>query len=118
MGPLVTDVAPGYDHITGAIGGAIAASSGADFLCYVTPAEHLRLPNLEDMVEGIMAFKIAAHAGDVGKKIQGASIASIMAKQILGSSAGISVFFLSFLTSAFAGILVATVLVKSLVKLK
>lgn len=73
LGPLVTDIAPGYDHITGAIGGAIAASCGADFLCYVTPAEHLRLPNLEDMVEGIMAFKIAAHAGDIGKKIPGAS---------------------------------------------
>jgi phosphomethylpyrimidine synthase len=72
LGPLVTDIAPGYDHITGAIGGAIAASKGADFLCYVTPAEHLRLPTLEDMVEGIMAFKIAAHAGDIGKKIPGA----------------------------------------------
>lgn len=72
LGPLVTDVAPGYDHITGAIGGAIAASKGADFLCYVTPAEHLRLPTLDDMVEGIMAFKIAAHAGDIGKNIKGA----------------------------------------------
>lgn len=72
LGPLVTDVAPGYDHITGAIGGALAASKGADFLCYVTPAEHLRLPTLEDMVEGIMAFKIAAHAGDIGKKLSGA----------------------------------------------
>lgn len=72
LGPLVTDIAPGYDHITGAIGGALAASKGADFLCYVTPAEHLRLPSLEDMVEGIMAFKIAAHAGDIGKKVQGA----------------------------------------------
>lgn len=72
LGPLVTDVAPGYDHITGAIGGALAASKGADFLCYVTPAEHLRLPTLEDMVEGIMAFKIAAHAGDIGKKLPGA----------------------------------------------
>ncbi len=71
LGPLVTDVAPGYDHITGAIGGAIAASKGADFLCYVTPAEHLRLPTLDDMVEGIMASKIAAHAGDIGKKISG-----------------------------------------------
>lgn len=68
LGPLVTDIAPGYDHITGAIGGALAASKGADFLCYVTPAEHLRLPTLDDMVEGIMAFKIAAHAGDIGKK--------------------------------------------------
>lgn len=72
LGPLVTDIAPGYDHITGAIGGAIAASKGADFLCYVTPAEHLRLPTLEDMVEGIMAFKIAAHAADISKKIPGA----------------------------------------------
>jgi len=72
LGPLVTDVAPGYDHITGAIGGALAASKGVDFLCYVTPAEHLRLPNLEDMIEGLMAFKIAAHAGDIGKKIPGA----------------------------------------------
>ncbi|MBF4693178.1 phosphomethylpyrimidine synthase ThiC [Fusibacter ferrireducens] len=72
LGPLVTDVAPGYDHITGAIGGAIAASKGADFLCYVTPAEHLRLPTLEDMVEGIMASKIAAHAGDIGKRVKNA----------------------------------------------
>lgn len=72
LGPLVTDVAPGYDHITGAIGGAIAAANGADFLCYVTPAEHLRLPTLEDMKEGIMASKIAAHAGDIAKKVKGA----------------------------------------------
>lgn len=69
LGPLVTDVAPGYDHITGAIGGAIAASKGADFLCYVTPAEHLRLPTIEDMKEGIIASKIAAHAGDIAKKV-------------------------------------------------
>lgn len=69
LGPLVTDVALGYDHITSAIGGALAASKGADFLCYVTPAEHLRLPNLEDMKEGIIAAKIAAHAGDIAKKI-------------------------------------------------
>ena len=68
LGPLVTDVAPGYDHITSAIGGALAASKGVDFLCYVTPAEHLRLPNLEDMKEGIIAAKIAAHAGDIAKK--------------------------------------------------
>lgn len=73
LGPLVTDVAPGYDHITSAIGGAIAAASGADFLCYVTPAEHLRLPNMEDMVEGIMAARIAAHAADIAKGIPGAS---------------------------------------------
>lgn len=72
LGPLVTDVAPGYDHITSAIGGAIAASSGADFLCYVTPSEHLRLPTLEDMKEGIVAAKIAAHAGDLAKGIKGA----------------------------------------------
>ena len=67
LGPLVTDVAPGYDHITSAIGGAIAAAHGADFLCYVTPAEHLRLPNVEDVREGIVACKIAAHAGDINK---------------------------------------------------
>ncbi len=67
LGPLVTDIAPGYDHITSAIGGAIAAASGADFLCYVTPAEHLRLPDLSDVKEGIMASKIAAHAADIAK---------------------------------------------------
>lgn len=72
LGPIVTDVAPGYDHITSAIGGALAASYGVDFLCYVTPAEHLRLPNLDDMKEGIIAAKIAAHAGDLGKHIKGA----------------------------------------------
>ncbi|GIM28902.1 phosphomethylpyrimidine synthase [Clostridium polyendosporum] len=72
LGPLVTDVAPGYDHITSAIGGAIAATYGADFLCYVTPAEHLRLPDLEDMKEGIVAAKIAAHAADIAKGIKGA----------------------------------------------
>ncbi|KNY29981.1 phosphomethylpyrimidine synthase ThiC [Pseudobacteroides cellulosolvens] len=72
LGPLVTDIAPGYDHITSAIGGAIAAASGADFLCYVTPAEHLRLPDLEDMKEGIVAVKIAAHAADIAKGIKGA----------------------------------------------
>jgi len=71
-GPLVTDIAPGYDHITSAIGGAIAASAGADFLCYVTPAEHLRLPTLDDMKEGLIAAKIAAHAGDIAKGIPGA----------------------------------------------
>ncbi len=69
LGPIVTDIAPGYDHITSAIGGAIAASHGADFLCYVTPAEHLRLPTLEDMKEGIIASRIAAHAGDIAKNI-------------------------------------------------
>lgn len=72
LGPLVTDIAPGYDHITSAIGGAIAAASGADFLCYVTPAEHLRLPNLDDMKEGIIATRIAAHAADIAKGIPGA----------------------------------------------
>lgn len=71
LGPIVTDVAPGYDHITSAIGGAIAASSGADFLCYVTPAEHLRLPDLDDMKEGIIASKIAAHVGDLAKGLPG-----------------------------------------------
>ena len=69
LGPLVTDIAPGYDHITSAIGGAIAAASGADFLCYVTPAEHLRLPDADDVKEGIMASKIAAHAADIAKGI-------------------------------------------------
>ena len=69
LGPIVTDVAPGYDHITAAIGGAIAASSGAAFLCYVTPAEHLRLPDVDDVKEGIIASKIAAHAADIAKGI-------------------------------------------------
>ncbi len=72
LGPLVTDVAPGYDHITSAIGGAIAGAAGADFLCYVTPAEHLRLPTLEDMKEGIIATRIAAHAADIAKGYPGA----------------------------------------------
>ena len=72
LGPLVTDIAPGYDHITSAIGGAIAASSGADFLCYVTPAEHLRLPDLQDVKDGIIASKIAAHAADIAKGIPNA----------------------------------------------
>ena len=69
LGPLVTDIAPGYDHITAAIGGAIAASSGADFLCYVTPAEHLRLPDARDVREGLVATKIAAHAADIAKGV-------------------------------------------------
>lgn len=68
LGPLVSDIFPGYDHITSAIGGAIAAASGADFLCYVTPAEHLRLPDENDVKEGIIASKIAAHAADIAKK--------------------------------------------------
>jgi phosphomethylpyrimidine synthase len=72
LGPLVTDVAPGYDHITSAIGGVIAAAAGADFLCFVTPAEHLRLPTLEDTREGIIAARIAAHAADIAKGIPGA----------------------------------------------
>jgi phosphomethylpyrimidine synthase len=72
LGPLVTDTAPGYDHITSAIGGAIAASSGADFLCYVTPSEHLRLPDAEDVRQGVMAARIAAHAGDIAKGVKGA----------------------------------------------
>ncbi len=72
LGPLVTDIAPGYDHITAAIGGAVAASSGADFLCYVTPAEHLRLPDVDDVREGLVATKIAAHAADIAKGIPGA----------------------------------------------
>lgn len=72
LGPLVTDVAPGYDHITAAIGGAIAAANGADFLCYVTPAEHLRLPDANDVKEGIIATKIAAHAADIAKGIPNA----------------------------------------------
>jgi len=71
LGPLVTDIAPGYDHITGAIGGAIAAASGADYLCYVTPAEHLKLPNCADVHEGVIASKIAAHAADIVKGIPG-----------------------------------------------
>ncbi|MEG0050817.1 MAG: phosphomethylpyrimidine synthase ThiC [Terrisporobacter sp.] len=73
LGPLVTDVAPGYDHITAAIGGAIAATYGAAFLCYVTPAEHLRLPTVEDVKEGIIASKIAAHAADIAKGVKGAT---------------------------------------------
>jgi len=72
LGPLVTDIAPGYDHITCAIGGALAAAAGADFLCYVTPSEHLRLPTVEDVREGVMAARIAAHAGDIAKGIKGA----------------------------------------------
>ena len=72
LGPLVTDIAPGYDHITAAIGGAVAAMNGAAFLCYVTPAEHLALPNVEDTKQGIIASKIAAHAADIAKGIPGA----------------------------------------------
>ena len=72
LGPLVTDIAPGYDHITSAIGGAVAAMHGAAFLCYVTPAEHLALPNVDDVKQGIIAAKIAAHAADIAKHIPGA----------------------------------------------
>ena len=72
LGPIVTDIAPGYDHITSAIGGAVAAMNGASFLCYVTPAEHLRLPNRDDVKEGIIASRIAAHAADIAKGIPGA----------------------------------------------
>lgn len=72
LGPLVTDVAPGYDHITSAIGGALAAMNGADFLCYVTPAEHLELPGVQDVKDGVMASRIAAHAADIAKGVPGA----------------------------------------------
>jgi len=72
LGPLVTDVAAGYDHITGAIGGAIAAAAGTDFLCYVTPAEHLSLPDPDDVKQGVIASRIAAHAGDIVKGVGGA----------------------------------------------
>jgi len=72
LGPLVTDIAPGYDHITSAIGGAVAASAGADYLCYVTPSEHLRLPTPDDVWEGVMASRIAAHAADLTKGIPSA----------------------------------------------
>ncbi|KPJ67677.1 MAG: phosphomethylpyrimidine synthase [Coxiella sp. DG_40] len=72
LGPLTTDIAAGYDHISGAIGGAIAAANGADFLCYVTPAEHLTLPDLNDVKQGVIASKIAAHSGDIVKGIRGA----------------------------------------------
>ena len=74
LGPLVTDIAPGYDHITSAIGGAIAAAAGADFLCYVTPAEHLKLPSLDDVKEGVIASRIAAHAADIAKRVPGAIV--------------------------------------------
>jgi len=73
LGPLVTDVAPGYDHITAAVGGAVAAWHGADFLCYVTPAEHLRLPSVADVRDGVIGARIAAHAGDIAKGIAGAA---------------------------------------------
>ena len=72
LGPLVTDIAPGYDHVTAAIGGAVAGAAGADFLCYVTPAEHLRLPDAQDVREGLVATKIAAHAADLARDVPGA----------------------------------------------
>ncbi len=72
LGPLVTDVAPGYDHVGAAIGGAVAAAAGADFLCYVTPAEHLRLPDIDDVREGVYTLRVAAHAGDIAKGVKGA----------------------------------------------
>ncbi len=71
LGPLVTDIAPGYDHITGAIGGAIAAKAGADFLCYVTPSEHLRIPTVDDVREGVIASRIAGHAADIARGLKG-----------------------------------------------
>lgn len=73
LGPLVTDIAPGYDHITSAIGGAIAAEAGADFLCYVTPGEHLKLPDAKDVHQGVIAARIAAHAADIAKGVPGAA---------------------------------------------
>jgi phosphomethylpyrimidine synthase len=73
LGPLVTDIAMGYDHIAASIGGAVAGAAGADFLCYVTPAEHIRLPNIDDVVEGVIALRIAAHAADIAKGIPGAA---------------------------------------------
>jgi phosphomethylpyrimidine synthase len=73
LGPLTTDIAPGYDHITSAIGGALAAANGADFLCYVTRAEHLRLPTVEDVREGVITARIAAHSADLVKGVKGAS---------------------------------------------
>ena len=72
LGPLPTDIAPGYDHLVGAVGGAIAAASGADFLCYLTPAEHLHLPTIQDVHDGVMATRIAAHIGDLEKRLPGA----------------------------------------------
>jgi phosphomethylpyrimidine synthase len=73
LGPLVTDIGAGYDHITAAIGGAVAAAAGADFLCYVTPSEHLSLPDVEDVREGVIASRIAAHAADIAKGVKGAA---------------------------------------------
>jgi phosphomethylpyrimidine synthase len=72
LGPLVTDVSPGYDHISAAIGGAVAGMAGADFLCYVTPAEHLRLPSIDDVRDGVIGARIAAHAADIARGLPGA----------------------------------------------
>jgi phosphomethylpyrimidine synthase len=72
LGPIVTDVSAGFDHIAAAIGGAVAAAAGADFLCYVTPSEHLRLPDVDDVREGVVALRVAAHAGDIAKGVPGA----------------------------------------------
>jgi phosphomethylpyrimidine synthase len=72
LGPLVTDIGMGYDHISAAIGGAVGGAAGADFLCYVTPAEHIRLPNIDDVKEGVIASKLAAHAADIAKGVKGA----------------------------------------------
>ena len=72
LGPLVTDIAMGYDHIAAAIGGAVGGAAGADFLCYVTPSEHIRLPGIEDVKEGVIASRIAAHAADISKGVRGA----------------------------------------------
>ena len=77
LGPLVTDIGMGYDHITAAIGGAVAGAAGADFLCYVTPSEHIRLPTIEDVKEGVIVSKLAAHAADIAKGIKGALDADI-----------------------------------------
>jgi len=85
LGPLVTDIAPGYDHIACAIGGAVAAASGADFLCYVTPAEHLRLPDVDDVTEGVIAARIAAHSADVAKGVKGALNWDIQISEARGS---------------------------------
>jgi phosphomethylpyrimidine synthase len=74
LGPLVTDIAAGYDHISASIGGALAASFGADFLCYVTPSEHLRHPTIDDVKEGVIASRIAAHTADIAKGIKGAIV--------------------------------------------
>ncbi|GMO66760.1 MAG: hypothetical protein Nk1A_4450 [Endomicrobiia bacterium] len=77
LGPLVTDIAPGYDHITSAIGGALAASYGVDFICYVTPAEHLRLPDIHDVYEGVMSARIAGHVADIVKGVKTAKVQDI-----------------------------------------